>query len=899
MTTRARNRVRSVPRFLVLAAVFAATTAFVGGVGDNRPPGVARVVAGHGVFIAGDLWCDIAPMNKEVWYRQVVPNYDPAASGPTSASQNQTLFRLGNTTRQWEEPVPQWPSGYPAGNYWSSNFEGAVYDPSATFNPSTKKSHWAVAGPNYAFMFFTNQLPGAGDPSRNYARDVKYIDATRRDQVIYEAGFPTNVGIDIKLTARQFTLNWNNLNDFLLYEYSFTNTGVVDIDGDGTVDQTNHKIAAFTFGTTREVVMGSGGAEFSGTRGTDFTAPRLAGYVGDDDPDGNPWNMTVSFPGANPAVGPVKGDFGMNNYSSKIFLDRWMGMTFLAAKQGTGNPSNPDKKTIFGTHPIGTGKNRGWFNASGQGENLIVGTRFDGFYNAGVPINGPKICFTAYAGAFYEDGGKKLDATSIRAVKVNTKFFASGDPENVTTWVVKPSVAAKLAAGTALDETERPNGDQKLNSLDPAIGASAFRQKWEDGRADSTTNYPTGWGKWTKGFSWDSNFASGLFTGVGPFSLDVGETVTIVFVEYAGYRLEGIQRSLRSARWAYETKWAAAPGAFNLAFTIPKAPDMTVTITPVGSVNVRWEDRAEADADFAGYKIWRSTNAPPNFKWIESGMRVVDRYQEQMDVGPIKPVFKKPVNPQFAGRGDIALTAIKGEGQGKEWGPYQLVVVIPKASLPTYASVSAPYKYLYEDKTVIYGFDYWYYVSAYKEGSFAMYSGETIGRIESSNLNRNGRSGLWLGTYSYADNNTFFPGNPSYVGNVDVAKKDIGARFTVRSRSASLVDLNSAKIVPQVIPNPYKRAAAFDDITRSTDHKIKFFNLPARGRLTILDVAGQIVDQIEFDNQTGVSDVTWTMFSKDGVEVANGLYIYVVEGGAGVGSPSGKFTYVGKFAILR
>ncbi|MEK6571502.1 MAG: hypothetical protein AABZ61_09040, partial [Bacteroidota bacterium] len=446
--------------------------------------------------------------------------------------------------------------------------------------------------------------------------------------------------------------------------------------------------------------------------GTDFSAPRLSGYIGDDDPDGNPWNMTVSFAGANPATAPTKGDFGFNNYGAKIFQDRWMGMTFLAAKQGNGNPVNPDKKTVFGTHPIGAGKNRGWFNASGQGENLIMGTRFDNFYISGVTINGPKVGLTGYAGAFYEDGGKKLDNASIRAPRPNSRFFASGDPANVTTWVVTPSIAAKLAAGTPLGESERPHGDQKLNSLDPAIGAAAFRQKWEDGKADASTNYPAGWGTWTKGFSWDSNFASGLFTGIGPFSLDVGETVTVVFVEYAGYRLEGVQRSLRSARWTYETKWAAAPGAFNLGFTIPKAPDVKVDITPVGTVNLRWDDRSEADADFAGYKVWRATNAPPNFKWVESGMRVVDRYQEQMDLGVIKDQYKKPVNPKFVGLPDILATATKGEGQGREWGPYSLVAVIPKANLATYTSVSAPYKYLYEDKTVIYGFDYWYYVAA-------------------------------------------------------------------------------------------------------------------------------------------------------------------------------------------
>ncbi len=896
MSTKSLNRFRSILHIVGVVAVFVGATAFVGGSGDNRPPGVTRVVPGHGVFVAGDLWTDIAPMNKEfpIWYRQAVPNYDPnaVATSGVSASQNQTLFRLGNATRNWEEPTTQWPSGFYQGNYWNSNFEGAVYDPSPTFNPSTKKSYFSVAGPNYAFMFYTNQLPGAGDATRNYARDAKFIDATRRDQVLYEVGFPTNVGIDIKLTARQFTLNWNNLNDFILYEFTFTNTGVVDIDGDGVVDQTNHKIAAFTFGSTREDVGASGSGELTGIRNTDYTAPRLGGYVGDNDPDGNPWNMTVSFAGANPAVNPTKADFGMNNYSSKTFLDRWQGMTFMAAKQGNGNPANPDKKTIFGTPGVGSGANRGWFNASGTGTNLIIGTRFDAFLNSGVHIGGPKISFTGYGGEFYKDGGKLLDGGSIRAPKFNTRFFASGDSDHVDTWVVKPSIATKLAAGTPLVESERPDGDQKLNSLDPAIGATAFRQKWEDGTADVGVNYPTGWGKWTQGYSWDHNFDCGLFTGVGPFSLDVGESMTVVFVEYSGYRLEGVQRALRSAQWAYQTKWTAPPSAFSLGFTIPKAPDMVVAITPVGTATVRWDNRAETDADFAGYKIWRSTTAPPNFNWIESGMRVVDRYQEQMDLGPTAATYMKPVNPKFAGLSDILATSTKGAGQGREWGPYSLMAVIPKASLASYASASGAYNYLWEDKSVVYGFDYWYYVSAYKEGTYTMYPSETIGRIESSSLNRNGRSGLWGGTYPYADNSPYFP-------TTDAGKKDIGARFTVRSRTAAITDLNNGALTPKVIPNPYKRAASFDNIQSSTDHKIKFFNLPAQGKLTILDVAGRIIDQIDFNNQSGVSDVTWAMFSKDGVEVANGLYIYIVESGAGVGSPSGKFTYVGKFAILR
>jgi flagellar hook assembly protein FlgD len=112
-------------------------------------------------------------------------------------------------------------------------------------------------------------------------------------------------------------------------------------------------------------------------------------------------------------------------------------------------------------------------------------------------------------------------------------------------------------------------------------------------------------------------------------------------------------------------------------------------------------------------------------------------------------------------------------------------------------------------------------------------------------------------------------------------------------------DINNGSFVPKVSPNPYKKYASFDNLTDSRDHKLKFFNLPARGRLTILDVAGQIVDQIQFDNQTGVSDVTWDMFSKDGNEIANGLYIFVVEGGVGTSGTDKKFTYIGKFAVLR
>ena len=81
-----------------------------------------------------------------------------------------------------------------------------------------------------------------------------------------------------------------------------------------------------------------------------------------------------------------------------------------------------------------------------------------------------------------------------------------------------------------------------------------------------------------------------------------------------------------------------------------------------------------------------------------------------------------------------------------------------------------------------------------------------------------------------------------------------------------------------VRPNPYKRAALHDNFSNVYDHKLLFYNLPPQCKITILDVAGQIIDEINFaSNDPSLGSVFWDMFSKDGIEVASGVYIYVVE----------------------
>jgi hypothetical protein len=221
------------------------------------------------------------------------------------------------------------------------------------------------------------------------------------------------------------------------------------------------------------------------------------------------------------------------------------------------------------------------------------------------------------------------------------------------------------------------------------------------------------------------------------------------------------------------------------------------------------------------------------------------------------------------------------------------MAVIPKASLAIHGDNSAAgFNYSWEDSTVDVGFTYWYYVAAYTDKpltlgtDYVSFSNQpNTDFVETSNVNRNGASGLWVGTYPFAPLNAFYPKTAEGL-------KNIGAGFIVKSALANPADLNSGRARITVKPNPYKKKALFGIATPSYDHKITFMNLPGIAKITILDVSGQVIDEISFQSTDPNNGSTiWDMLSKDGVEVASGLYIYVVEYDGG--------RQIGYFSILR
>ncbi len=840
-----KTRQRELFAILILLLVVVPASLFA----QSAPATSTVNYPGGGVIQAGDAWESFLPEGT-------TPSYSDAGTYTTLGYRN--FIRLGNFDRAWTTPATHWPAAWFYTNYWYKNAWAGVFDPDPTFNPAaiggkTNPSYFAASGGgNYAQLTYMPTLLGAKDATRHYSVEPYWVDGTRRQHAVYEAAWPTNVGIDMKIRAHGFQgPNWNNLNDFVILELEFKNTGNVDMDMDGVTEKVNNTIKALAFELSTERYMSVGSYGGGGRNNNDIVPTPLvaqAAWIDDPDASGAPWAFSTILPSAsvlNPTAGNV--DIGFNTGPKNWYTDIWTGMVMIDAKQG-GLPAdrsktvvgNATKKTIFGTDPIGVGSQRGWY-VSGGSQAQVWGS------------GNPKAQFLTATGVWFLDGGKsrQTDAQNFN-LNPNPNFFSGGTAGDVTTFVPK-------ASGVG-----RPDGDFKSSNI---FDAPSF----EDGKADASTTYPTGWGKFSKGASNTENFNGDMFAGVGPFSLAQGESMTIVMATVAGYRLEGIQKAVRAARWAYSQN-------YNIP-VLPPMPDVKVSGTPAKSIAVEWDNRAESDGEFAGYKIYRSSQYLKKY-FLDEGMRVSDRYQENMVPGPIPANLKKPVNPKFDAFAQVNATASQGSYQPDTWGTWDLLAVIPKLQLAsTPVATTTGYNYKYDDKDVVLGFSYWYYVAAYKEGTYTGPDGETTNRIETHSTNRNGATGLWALTFPFAAQNANF----GKLASNDAAQsaqglKNIGAAVVLNSALA--VDVNQVPIMfrlEQNYPNP------FNPSTRIA------FAIPkaSKVQLRILDVLGRDIALL-FDGQkpAGAYELQW-----DAGSLPSGIYFYRLQ--------SGEYVETRKMILLK
>lgn len=94
-----------------------------------------------------------------------------------------------------------------------------------------------------------------------------------------------------------------------------------------------------------------------------------------------------------------------------------------------------------------------------------------------------------------------------------------------------------------------------------------------------------------------------------------------------------------------------------------------------------------------------------------------------------------------------------------------------------------------------------------------------------------------------------------------------------------------------VVPNPYLFTSYYEQ--QGGVPVLKFTSLPPEGRIRIFDVAGSFIQEINYtaDDLEG-GDLNWDLTTREGLELAYGLYVFVLE------TPEGAST-MGKFVIIR
>ncbi len=92
----------------------------------------------------------------------------------------------------------------------------------------------------------------------------------------------------------------------------------------------------------------------------------------------------------------------------------------------------------------------------------------------------------------------------------------------------------------------------------------------------------------------------------------------------------------------------------------------------------------------------------------------------------------------------------------------------------------------------------------------------------------------------------------------------------------------------RVVPNPYIVNAAWEQVENS--RRLRFMFLPAECTISIYTVRGELVNKLYHNDGTGDKD--WNLTNTSGIEIAYGVYIYVVE------APGGEKAN-GKFAVIK
>jgi hypothetical protein len=140
------------------------------------------------------------------------------------------------------------------------------------------------------------------------------------------------------------------------------------------------------------------------------------------------------------------------------------------------------------------------------------------------------------------------------------------------------------------------------------------------------------------------------------------------------------------------------------------------------------------------------------------------------------------------------------------------------------------------------------------------------------------------------------------TGRVDGKIGDPASNFQyIEPGSPSQADYAYSEDEVYVVPNP-ATTESMQPWTLSPNNddptgiKVEFRNLPQdAGTIRIYTLAGDLVEEIQFDGRTGQGTVEWDLVSRNGQDVTSGVYLYSIETDTNSAYPRN----IGKFVIIR
>lgn len=161
----------------------------------------------------------------------------------------------------------------------------------------------------------------------------------------------------------------------------------------------------------------------------------------------------------------------------------------------------------------------------------------------------------------------------------------------------------------------------------------------------------------------------------------------------------------------------------------------------------------------------------------------------------------------------------------------------------------------------------------------------------------------WRGTafvidFSYFDEST-------YPGSEDVYaltwKRPFfsmdSVRFSVSISDSIDMDLLESEMKDiKVVPNPYVMTNMMEEAVSNPflnqRRKLMFTHVPAECTIHVFTVSGVLVDKIDVNNEPENGIVHWDMLTREGLEIAAGMYLYHIESNVTGDSKVGKFAVI-------